>query len=196
MQKSTPIWWGQTLPGKRTPGSPCLLIENAARQPAHRTANSIRWLPPPPHGGVIIPRLNLVLLLVKCGWRVVPCICEEGSSWDLDPWPFKSLNWHPGSLSFLHNVILWWYYDIHSSVLDCILFASRHAVLWRNILISFKVLLIVMRIWHCQSISTIEWIFVMHMWDYVAYQLSFSEAAFKMAKRTKKVGITGKYGTR
>ena len=57
----------ETLPGKRTSGSPCLLIENVVRQPAHRTANPIRWLLPPPHGGVIISTLNLQLMLVKYG---------------------------------------------------------------------------------------------------------------------------------
>ena len=37
---------------------------------------------------------------------------------------------------------------------------------------------------------------VIHMQESLSHQPSFAEAAFKMAKRTKKVGITGKYGTR
>ena len=52
-----------------------------------------------------------------------------------------------------------------------------------------------MPICHWQSIQTIVWILLITHLKFI-FHLSFSEAAFKMAKRTKKVGITGKYGTR
>ena len=52
-----------------------------------------------------------------------------------------------------------------------------------------------MPICHWQSIQTIVWILLIMHLKFI-FHLSFSEAAFKMAKRTKKVGITGKYGTR
>ena len=51
-----------------------------------------------------------------------------------------------------------------------------------------------MPICHWQSIQTIVWILLITHLKFI-FHLSFSEAAL-MAKRTKKVGITGKYGTR